>query len=154
MGQVIEIALEFLVLDGFSRLGVGVSRHGGMRYHGCICAAKLACPVRILVLKLPQLLGPLVPDLSDCPRFSVLGIAFPLAGLMWILLQIEDSFCCHSKKSGVREREVGAEGLTLGVLENVDIDRHARGVFIVALDHEWKIDGVDGMDSCAALLDV
>ena len=103
---------------------------------------------------MPQILGPLVPDISGCPCFSVLGIAFPLTGLMWILLQIEDSFFCHSKKSGVRDREVGDEGLALGILEHVDVDRHARCVFIVGLDHEWEIDGVDGIDSRAALLNV
>ena len=49
MSQVVEIALEFLILDGFSSrgrlVGVRVSRHGGTRSYGGTCAAELDCPV-------------------------------------------------------------------------------------------------------------
>ena len=100
--------------------------------------------------KLPQTVGPLVPELPVCPSFSVLGIAFPLAGLVRILLQIKDGFCCCGKKSGLREREVGAEQLALSVLKHVGVDMHAQGVCVVSLDDERKVEGFDGMESCGA----
>ena len=60
-----------------------------------------------MVRKLPQILGPLVPELSGCPCFSVLGITFPITDLVRIILKIKDGFRCRGKKSGFIEREVG-----------------------------------------------
>ena len=42
----------------------------------------------------------------------------------------------------------------LGVLEHIDVEGHARGVCVVSLDDEWEVDGVDGVESCAALFEM
>ena len=103
---------------------------------------------------MPKLVGLLVPELPGCPRFSILGITFPLTGLVRILLRNEDGFRCRSEKSGVGEREVGAERLALGVLKHVDVDGHDRGVCVVSLDDEREVNGVNDMESRAALFNM
>ena len=104
--------------------------------------------------ELPQLVGLLVLELPGRPRFSVLGLMFPLAGLIRILLQSEDSFCCRGKSSCVGERKVGVDQLELGVLEHICVYGYARGFRIVSLDDKQEVDGVDGMESCAVLFEI
>ena len=153
MGEVIETTLEFLVLDGSSSCGDGMLGRRGPRSHGGIHATTLACPVQSLVRKLSQLVSPLVPELPDCPRFGGLGIAFPLAGLVKIILQSKDVFRCCDKNSGIGEREVGAGRLALGILNNFDVYRYSSGVHVVSLDDGQEVDGVNGIDSPAAFFE-
>ena len=101
--------------------------------------------------KLHQLVGPLISELPGSTRFSVLGIAFPLAGLVLILLRSEDRFRFRGEKSGFREREVSDERLALCILKYVEVDGHAQGVCIVSLDDEREFYGVNGMKSHAVL---
>ena len=104
--------------------------------------------------KLTQRVGPLVPDLPSFPIFSVLGLTFPLAGLVRILLRSKDGFCFRGEKSFVGDMGVGALQLTIGVLDNVDVNGHAQGVYVVSLDDDRDVDSVDGVESCAALFEM
>ena len=40
------------------------------------------------------------------------------------------------------------------VLGHIDVDRNARGVSVIPLDGDQKVDGVDGVDSQAALFEM
>ena len=104
--------------------------------------------------KLPQIISLIVSQLPSGPRFSILGIAFPLAGLIRILLQSEDGFCCRCGESFVGEREVGAFRFALVVLENIDVDWHSQGVGIKPLDGDRKGDGINGVGSQSALFNM
>ena len=44
--------------------------------------------------------------------------------------------------------------LALGVFEHTDVYGHAQGVCILSLDDEREVDGVNGVESRAALFDV
>ena len=54
---------------------------------------------------------------------------------------------CRGEEIFIREREVGDFRFALGALEHIDVDGYAQGVGIKPLDDDWKVDGVDGMDS-------
>ena len=76
-----------------------------------------------MVHKLPQLVGPLVPELPGCPLFSVFGLTFPLAGLTQILLQSEDGFFFAMARRVASERGRSVMSnlrWALSVFEHVD----------------------------------
>ena len=58
---------------------------------------------------------------------------------------------CRGEEIFIGEREVGDFRFLLVTLKHIDVDGHAQGVGIKPLDDDWKVEGVDGMDSWAAL---